>query len=68
MFLIHETLRDGYLDFGSILPTCLCYLNNSIFSSNTDMLLTSVSISAASGAMCPKKKNQCGKSYYGSAS
>ena len=37
--------------------TCLCYLNNSIFSSNIDMLLTSVSISTASGAMCEKKKN-----------
>ena len=36
--------------------TCLCYLNNSIFSSNIDMLLTSVSISTASGAMCEKKK------------
>ena len=36
--------------------TCLCYLKNSIFSSNIDMLLTSVSISTASGAMSEKKK------------
>ena len=36
--------------------TFLCYLNNSIYSSNIDMLLTSVSISIASGAMCEKKK------------
>ena len=35
--------------------TCLCYLNNSIFSSNIDMLLTSVSISTTSGAICQKK-------------
>ena len=45
--------------------TCLCYLNNSIFSSNIDMLLTSVS--TASGAMYEEKKEPLcfnfGKSY-----
>ena len=39
--------------------TCLCYLNNSIFSSNIDFLLTSVSVSTASGAMCQKKIKNC---------
>ena len=44
--------------------TCLCYLNNSIFSSNIDMLLTSVS--TVSGTMCEKKRTimfYFGKSY-----
>ena len=34
--------------------TCLCYLNNSIYSSNIDMLL--ISVLTASGAMCEIKK------------
>ena len=39
--------------------TCLCYLKQLHISSNIDMLLTSVSISTASGAMCEKKEPLC---------
>ena len=38
--------------------TCLCYLNNSIFSSNNDMLLSSVSISTEPQVLCVKKKKK----------